>query len=305
MITFVYAVLVFLVLRFSVTLFNFLSNPKLGYYGKHFTDKVSVVIDGEREDADLLLDTIASQDYENIEVLFKREVEAASGVLELTGKYILFTNANASISRGLINNMIYRLKVFNLDLLSLIPNRRFSGLWARICFPLNDFLLLSLFPLRFAKMNNSLILSIVSDACVFYSAESYRRINKSSGTGDDQQKLKMEILLANKFICVNESVNSRKISEQLMRGLGNSIMVAFIYLLLAIAGPVFMSFRYGQAFLFLPVGLMFLIRMMISFLTAQNPFLNVVLHPVQMWMMLVLLIKGIWRRLFTSVKHKE
>ncbi|TKC04455.1 hypothetical protein [Pedobacter frigoris] len=298
MITFVYAVLVFLVLRFSVTLFNFLSNPKLGYYGKHFTDKVSIIIDGSRKDAENLLDTIAKQDYENVEILFKQEVEAASGILEVTGKYILFTNVNATIGRGLINNLIYRVKVFHLDLLSLIPNRKISGLWAWACFPLNDFLLLSLFPLRFVK-SNQLALSIVNDACVFYSAESYRRINMPLGVDDEQQKLKIEVLLANQFVYVNEMVNPRKIAEQLIRTLGNSVPVVLIYLALVIAGPLVISFSYEPAILFLPVGLIFLTRVMIAFLTAQNPLLDAVLHPLQMLMMVVLLIKGIWNKLFT------
>ncbi|WP_316791522.1 hypothetical protein [Pedobacter frigoris] len=298
MITFVYAVLVFLVLRFSVTLFNFLSNPKLGYYGKHFTDKVSIVIDGDRKDAGLLLESVTIQDYENIEVFFKQELEADSGVLEVTGKYILFTTVNTTIGKGLINNMIYRVKVFNLDLLSVIPNREISGLWSWVCFPLNDFLLLSLFPLRFIK-RNQLTLSMVNEACIFYSAESYRRMNRFSVTGNDQQKLKMEVLLANKFLYVREPFNSGKVSEQLIKTLGNNVLVVLIYLTLVIAGPILIFFRYEPAFLFLPAGLIFLTRVMNSFLTAQNPFLNAVLHPVQMLMMLVLLMKGISKKLFT------
>ena len=71
MIIFTYVVLFFLVIRFSVTVFNFLSNPKLPSFGPAFTDLVSVVITVRNEESNLLnlLKSILAQEYRNIEVI--------------------------------------------------------------------------------------------------------------------------------------------------------------------------------------------------------------------------------------------
>ncbi len=71
MIIFIYTVLIFLVLRFCVTLFNFLSNPKLVHSITHFDDKVSILIPVRNESRNILtlLQSIQKQDYKNIEVL--------------------------------------------------------------------------------------------------------------------------------------------------------------------------------------------------------------------------------------------
>ena len=45
---------IFLILRFTVTLFNFLSNPKLPRIGKHYQHKVSILIPARNEQDDIL-----------------------------------------------------------------------------------------------------------------------------------------------------------------------------------------------------------------------------------------------------------
>ena len=59
--------LFFLVLRFSVTVFNFVSNPKLTRVSKHYHDLVSILIPArnEEENITILLESIYRQDYQN------------------------------------------------------------------------------------------------------------------------------------------------------------------------------------------------------------------------------------------------
>ena len=134
MMVFVYAVLVFLVLRFCVTLFNFLSNPKLGYYGKHFTEKVSVIVLSSTKEPDVggLLHSIEQQDYKNIEVIVQQGNSVTELVDQATGKYLLFISPGITLHYGLINNLIYRVKVFNLTVLSLIPTYRAPDFWRSV-----------------------------------------------------------------------------------------------------------------------------------------------------------------------------
>jgi len=303
MITFVYAVLVFLVLRFSVTLFNFLSNPKLGYYGKHFTDKVSIIISlsDVNDDPTLLITSINAQDYADVEIIVKKigeTLEAATA--KATGSFILFLDVNALINKGLINNIICRAKVFNLDQLSVIPTRRFNSFISRLVYPISDFVLLNLLPLRLVRLTRKQIFAVTNTGCMLFKASSYIKNENDGSIG----QLKAEVLLANRFIYIDEKVSFAKISSQLLVTFGNNILAVFIYLLLVIAGPVVVLVNFEPVFLVLPVGLIFLSRIMISFLTAQNPIINVLLHPFQMIMLLLLLLKGLWIKVLTSVKHK-
>ena len=71
MTVFIYAILIFLVIRFSVTVFNFLSNPRLPRAIKHYKDKVSILIPARDEAENILqlLQSIKEQDYSNYEVI--------------------------------------------------------------------------------------------------------------------------------------------------------------------------------------------------------------------------------------------
>jgi len=315
MITFVYAVLVFLVLRFSVTLFNFLSNPKLGYYGKHFTDKVSLIISlsDENNDPSSLIASIEAQDYMDREIIIKKFSEPShKAVAKATGSYILFLDVNAVINKGLINNLIHRVKVFDLDMLSIIPNRKFNGMLSRLVYPLGDFILLNLLPLRLVRLSSQQIFAATNTGCMVFKTASYKKNNWNEKDSESieiarlmkQMKFKTEVLLANKFVYIEEKVAFDKVSLQLLASFGNNLLAVLMYLLLVVAGPVIVLLNFEPVLLVLPLGLIFLSRVMISFLTVQNPVINVLLHPIQMGMLLILLVKGLWMKVLTSVKHK-
>jgi cellulose synthase/poly-beta-1,6-N-acetylglucosamine synthase-like glycosyltransferase len=58
-------ILFFMILRFCVTLFNFISDPKLRRVNKHYNNLVSVLIPVRNEEDNILklLTTIRDQDY--------------------------------------------------------------------------------------------------------------------------------------------------------------------------------------------------------------------------------------------------
>jgi len=63
--------LFFIILRFAVTLFNYISNPKLPHIGRYYSDKVSILIPARNEAENILtlLNSIHQQDYNNYEVI--------------------------------------------------------------------------------------------------------------------------------------------------------------------------------------------------------------------------------------------
>lgn len=342
---FVYIILIFLILRFSVTVFNFLSNPKLGNYGKHFTDKVSIIIDATADNSGLLnlITTLKQQDYQHIEVIIEQakaqEFHAAivsvcaidrrfqlrekrAGIInpaeEATGNYLLFLGVNTEVNKGLINSLIYRTKIFNLALLTVVPTQLFAGFMNNCLVPLNNFVLLNLTPLRLIRLFPSPIFSAGSNQCMFFDAALCRKHQWEQRFEDrlpealevvkgvKQEGFKAEILLGNRLINtvvpLHTTESFKKTGQLLFRKFGNNIFAAMFYVLLVVAGPLLMLSNYEYSLLILPVGLIFLTRIMISFLSGQNPLLNVLLHPLQMIMLLASLLSAIYGKSIQLVR---
>ena len=317
MIIFIYIVLVFLVLRFSVTLFNFLSNPKMGNYGRKFTDPVSIIVKVEKEqaEADELLASIAAQDYTNLQIIIQ-PVGVPYSMDGVTGDYLLFLDANTNLKNGFIHSLVYRMKVFNLSLLSVIPTQRNTGFLANCIFPLSDFVLLNLFPLRLVRLINHSVFATVNESCMFFDAEIYRQFKWHQENVRaieivkmvKQERLKADVLLGNELICTKERQSgsgSNLFGKDLMMNFNNHVLVAFLYLILVIGGPVVMLIELDPVFLVLPFGLIFLSRVMISFLSSQHPVLQILLHPFQMLALLLLLLNQAWNKMFSGVAVKK
>jgi hypothetical protein len=299
LIAFIYIVLVFLILRFSVTVFNFLSNPKLGHYGKKFDDKVSLIISSSTTNSIALLESISVQDYKNIEVLHVDAKEDLTNVaLSARGKYLLFLDPDCIINNGLLNSLIYRTKVFNLKFLVLIPNKSPKTFMDYLLQPIPDFVILNTMPLRLIRLLNLPALVPGNDRYLFYDADSYRA--KHNGDLDDKKSKKVETLLANGMLLSNQEASVRNVTKDLVRIFDGNLIIVVIYLTLLIVGPIMLISNFEFAFVALPIGLIFLTRIMISFLTRQNPVINIILHPIQMVVLTGLLLAGMFKRLFTS-----
>jgi len=351
---FIYAVLVFLVIRFSVTMFNFISNPKLPRVIKHYQDKVSILIPVRDEEENIfhLLESIKNQDYANYEViilddhsrdhtysivekfcinnpLFKivKGKELPSGWLGknfachqlseiATGKYLLFVDADESLRRGLINSLIFRMELNKLSLLSVFTNQQMLTIGERLTVPLMHFILLNLLPLRLVKLSKNPAFSAASGQCMFFNTVNYKENQWHNRVKDQvvedieimkllkQEKFKTEALLANGLIyCrmyknLNESLNG--FSKNLLSGFGNNIIILLLYLLLVIVGPIILVLNFNAGLLVLPITLIVLSRIMISYLSGQNVLINVILHPVQMLFFLIISIISIKKHIFKT-----
>lgn len=319
MIFFLYIVLVFLVLRFSVTLFNFLSNPKMGNYGRSFTDTVLIIIKvyQSEEEAEKLIASLSEQDYKNYEILIQ-PIHSPNVVAAEKAAYFLFLDADTVIQRGFINSLIYRTTVFKLAMLSVIPTPRISGFIANCMYPLTDFVLLNLFPLRLVRLLKHPSFSMANGACLFFDAEIYRQYewddaHKSSNQPEleimkmvKQEKLNADLLLGNKLIYQEESKpDVADVSGRLMLNFNQQPIVALAYLILVIGGPIAMALTLAPVFLLLPYGLIFLSRMMIAYLTAQKPFPSIFYHPLQMISLTWLLIHRCWNSFLYLFKTKK
>ncbi|MDB5127534.1 glycosyltransferase family 2 protein [Mucilaginibacter sp.] len=204
---------IFLILRFTVTLFNFLSNPKLPRIGKHYEDKISILIPA-RNEADnilILLQSIYEQDYQNYEVItlddhstdntyalcetFAREHSNFKVIKgntlpadwlgknyacyqlaeQATGAYYLFLDADEQVYKGLFNSAIHRMNLRSLSLLSLFTNQDMRTTGEKMVVPLMHYILLNLLPLRLVYLIKSAAVAAASGQFMLFNAEDYKK----------------------------------------------------------------------------------------------------------------------------------
>lgn len=210
---FCYIIYFFLILRFCVTLFNFISNPKLTKVSHQYHELVSVLIPARDEEKNILtlLQSIEKQDYKNIEVIvlddhssdetynlcadFSRSHSTfrvirgkplPNGWLgknyacyqlaqQAKGKYLLFLDADEEVEDGLINSSVYRTKVHRLALLSLFTNQVMVTLGEKLVVPLMHYMLLNLLPLRLIYLSKNPAFAAASGQFMFFDAEKYHQ----------------------------------------------------------------------------------------------------------------------------------
>jgi hypothetical protein len=342
----IYLVFFFLILRFTVTLFNFISNPKLTRSGKVYHELVSILIPaGEKlQSMQTLFPSIQGQEYQNFEVIVLTGPEGGARKIppgfpvndtrfkilsghplpngwlaknyaccqlarEASGKYLLFLGPDQVISNGLINNSVHRMNIGRLTLLSLFPNQSMFSFAERLVVPLINFVLLNLLPLRLVRLSKNPAFSAASGQFMLFEAQNYHQhqwheLVRNIEAGDIEimklvktNKFRCEALLANGYLYsrmfrgFKEAL--RGFSNTLLAGFNNSVMSLSLYVLLVFFGPLAIALYVDSQLFVFALGLILLSRIMISLASGQNPWVNILLHPLQMTMLLILSVVSI------------
>ena len=205
--------LFFLILRFSVTVFNFVSNPKLTRVNRSHNDLISILIPARNEEDSIvtLLTSVRIQDYQNYEVIvydddssdntytlcnefakanprfrvikgsdlpdgwLGKNHACAQLAAQAKGKYLLFMDADTTVAKYAINSAIHRLQLNNLALLSLFPNQVTPTIGEKVTVPLLNFLLLNLLPLRLIFLVKNAAISTACGQFMLFDAGIYQK----------------------------------------------------------------------------------------------------------------------------------
>lgn len=202
----------FIILRFAVTLFNFISDPKLRRVNRSYYDLVSILIPARNEEGNILnlLQSIHQQDYQDYEVIILDDDSTdrtfalcaafaaahpnfrvikgdnlARGWLgknyachqlaeQARGNFFLFIDADEQMSKGLINSAVHRMYVQKLALLSLFANQQMLTIGEKLVVPLMHYILLNLLPLRLIYLVKNHTVAAASGQFMLFDAETYR-----------------------------------------------------------------------------------------------------------------------------------
>jgi chlorobactene glucosyltransferase len=209
----VYVVFFFLVIRFSVTLFNFISRPFLFKSTQPHQELVSVLIPARNEERNMakLLTSLAEEDYPNLEILVLDDgsTDATAAICasfaakdnriivhtgqplaegwlgknyachqlakEAKGSYLVFLDADTWVQPGFFAAVIHRMKTHRLDLLSIFPTQEMHTFGEKLLVPLINFVLLNLLPLRLVQLSKNLLFSAANGQCMVFDAASYHQ----------------------------------------------------------------------------------------------------------------------------------
>jgi hypothetical protein len=239
---------------------------------------------------------------------------------QATGNYLMLLDSNTHIHAGLINSMIYRVRVFKMGIVSIIPTQVVKSLRQQLLLPLSDFMVLNMVPLRLVRLFKTPVLSVSNRDCLLLDADLcfrnqwLERLDPRKGTAEllrlvKQDQHKAEVLLGNTYIYkrpkYNDSEALASAGENLRLYFNGNLFVAFLYVFLVVLGPLIVFLKFDINVLILPIGLIFLSRVMTAFLTAQHPLYTVLSHPLQMAMLVVVYIKALSNQLLTSGKQKS
>ena len=208
----IYVTFIFIILRFVVTLFNFVSDPKLRRINKNYTDFVSILIPARNEEENILnlLLSIQKQDYQNYEVIILDD-NSSDNTYELCtafagrhqafrvvrgkeladdwlgknyachqlaqharGDLLLFVDADVQLLNGAINSAVHRMYARKLALLSLFTDQKMESLGESATVPLMHYLLLNLLPLRLVYLSKNRSVAAASGQFMLFDAEVYR-----------------------------------------------------------------------------------------------------------------------------------
>ena len=201
----------FIILRFTVTLFNFVSNPKLHKVARQYPDLVSILIPARDEEANILnlLQSINQQDYPHYEVIILDDGSsdntykicsdfvanhsqfkiikgnalppdwlgknyACYQLAKLAkGDFLLFLDADETINIGLINSGVHRMYLRKLGLLSLFANQQMQSAGELTVVPLMHYILLNLLPVQLVYLIKNQAVAAASGQFMLFDAAVY------------------------------------------------------------------------------------------------------------------------------------
>lgn len=226
------------------------------------------------------------------------------------GQYLIFLDADTQVSKDLINSSITYLKNKNLKLLSLFPEQITISLGEKIVVPFINHVLLNLLVLHFIKIPYFSSLSAANGQFMLFDANNYKnnlwhKKEKGSVAEDisiikdmKKNKFKVASLLGNNLIkCrmytgLNECISG--FEKNILLIFGNSIIFLSLYIIFTILN-IFLVDNLRD--LLLVILFSFINKIFTSLLSNQNVFLNLILHPIQNFFIIMIATKSIYKKI--------
>ena len=220
------------------------------------------------------------------------------------GEIIIFVDADCVLAPWTIASALAMMESYGLDLLSSFPTQKLKGIAGFLLIPVMDWLLLSFLPLRMVYLSPHKSFVAANGQFMAFVRKQYDAIGGHKAVADQVVEdmelaraikirgLRMMTALGGKTISCNMYASFsdavRGFSKNFYPGFNItpsrfSCMIAlFAFFYLAPFGLIFVYTN-----VLIPVGLIYLQRVLLAFTDRQNPIINALLHPLQMVFMVI------------------
>lgn len=238
---------------------------------------------------------------------------------EAKGDIFLFIDADVRLSEGVIESCLCLKEKYNMEMITSFPTQKIKSLGEWLIVPLMNFLLLTFLPLKkiYSSANKSFVAA--NGQFLFITNEVYTKIgghkafkekvveDMEIARGIKKSGLKLMTLLGDDYISCRMYEGFDKafngFSKNFFPGFNTSqlifslllILIFFVYLLPFLL--IFVNYNFFLIVLIILTG-----RLFISITSRQNFFINVILHPLQMIVMIAIGVNSVYR---TKTKKLE
>ena len=356
-----YVVLGFMMVRWLVVLFNFVTRPLLPVNKSvnSIPEQISLLIPARNEEHNLkiLLATLIENNtsiFKEVLILDDHSTDNTAALvsefskqdpkikllkgsdlptgwlgknwachqlaLAATGSYLLFIDADTSLSKEVVPYALNRLQTLKLALLSLFPDQQMKSVGEKMTVPLMHYFLLTLLPLRLVKSTSEPSLSAANGQFMLFDANTYKKFEFHKLVKDNiledvnimrlvkKNGLKGEVLLANgTMICRmyrsgREAING--FGKNFFLGFNKNIPAFLIYLFFILPGWIFVFLSFNPALIITYTTLILTIRLMVSVLSNQSVSFNFFMHPLQAMVFAYIGIYSLYIHLTGKVEWK-
>lgn len=238
-----------------------------------------------------------------------------------TGEILLFLDADVTISKICIEKAVSLLRHYELSLLSCFPRQRIGSLGEWLVVPLMNWILLALLPLRLIYSLKEASLAAANGQFMLFTKRGYEKTGTHQAVKDKpvedvalsrltkKSGLKtMTTITSSEVICrmyegFTESVNG--FTKNFFAGFNMPPAVFLIFiggLFFVNVAPFVLMFK--DISYLVDAGLVLAIRIFISLSSAQDPVVNCLLHPVQMFCMVIVGVRSMARARAGSIYWK-
>lgn len=220
------------------------------------------------------------------------------------GDYLLFIDADVALSPAAVEAAVSEIEHNNFSLISVFPTQRMKSFGEYLIVPLMNWLLLAFLPLKFVytTLNKSFIAA--NGQFMLWKKDDYYKIGGHQQAKNEivedmalarlakKNNLKIKTLLGGYLVSCRMYNSFSEAYKGFQKNFYAGFSINFI-LFLSIISFLFINFISPILFCFSGAGvilliLIIIIRISISYKSNQNIFVNLILHPIQITLMLII-----------------
>ncbi len=226
-----------------------------------------------------------------------------------SGDVMVYLDADVRLSEDFLNKALSYFSTNNLQLLSFFPDQTMKTFGEKLIVPLMNWILLSVLPLRLVRKSSWTSFVAANGQCMIfntldYQANQWHKQVKNIPVEDiaimkvmKQRKMNVDVLLGQNEISCRMYRSFPTAFQGLSRSapafFSNNIFWAVMFVFLVSAGPFFIYWALTGPIFLIFMGMIFLSKIIIAYLSNQSTLMNVIFHPLHLVMLPVVVFSGL------------